>query len=76
MHTKLNISQISVLEEALANHRYLNKATLTQLTRQTGLPERIIRRWFVQRRFQVPPAKMERALFISEYIQCVKLQQL
>ena len=68
MLTRLNTSQITVLEAAFVNNNYMfvNEATVMQLAQQTGLPERIIRRWFDERMCQERSGEMKGTASNSE----------
>ena len=62
----LNSTQMSILEAAFANNRFLNESTLTKLAQDTGLDkQRILHAWLMNR-IHVGLARIERALTINE----------
>ena len=65
-YLNLNTNQISALETAFAKNCYIRKATLMQVSRQTGLPVKLIHHWFRDRRKLITSGKVEQELTISK----------
>ena len=58
-YSRLNPEQKSALEAALVNNCYLDKDTLMQLTKETGLDEVRIRQWFNKGRCHIRKGRKE-----------------
>ena len=65
---RLNISQISLLEEAIANFTFLNNITLMKVIQQTGLTKQRVINWFSGRRRLVRTGKISGSIFESKDI--------